>query len=88
MVAGADRFLAILNGTITALLCYSSMSPWFLAIGFGTHALLRWVTQRDPWWRRILIVYNRYGDTYEPNVSLPFATRYKRPYGFDTDLPC
>ncbi|CAM2158329.1 type IV secretion system protein TrbD (plasmid) [Pararobbsia alpina] len=87
-MGGADRFLAILNGTMTALLCYSSMSPWFFAVGFASHIFLRWVTQKDPWWRQILIVYNRYGDSYEPDASLPSSQRYKRPYGFDSDLSC
>jgi type IV secretion system protein TrbD len=87
-MGGADRPLAIFNGTITALLCYTSMSPWFLGVGFVVHILLRWLTVRDPWWRQILIVYNRYGDVYEPDPSIKFSARYKRPYGFDNDLSC
>ncbi|TDY48074.1 type IV secretion system protein VirB3 [Paraburkholderia rhizosphaerae] len=87
-MGGADRGLAIFNGTITLLLCYASTTPAFLPIGIGVHWLLRWKTQRDPWWRQIMVVYNRYPDVYEPGPSAKFAARFKRPYGFDQDLPC
>ena len=87
-MGGADRGLAIANGTLTALLCYSSMTPTFLVVGIAVHWLLRWKTSRDPWWKEVLVVYNRYPDVHEPDVTARFAARFKRPYGFDQDLPC
>ena len=87
-MGGADRALAILNGTMTLLLCYSSMTPTFLVIGIGVHWLLRWKSNRDPWWRDVMLVYNHYPDMHEPLPSSRFSARFKRPYGFDQDLPC
>ena len=87
-LGGADRGLAIFNGTVTLLLCYSSMTPAFLPIGVAVHWLLRWKSSKDPWWREVSKVYNRYADVYEPGPSTRFGARFKRPYGFDQDLPC
>lgn len=87
-MGGADRVLAIANGLGVGLLCYAAMTPTFLVIGVGVHLLLRWKTARDPWWREVMIVYNRYPDVYEPLASAKFDIRFKRPYGFDQDLPC
>jgi type IV secretion system protein VirB3 len=38
-------------------------------MGLSVHALLAWLTSRDPWWNQILNLYNQYGDLYE---SLPW----------------
>jgi len=95
MMGGAVRGLAIANGTVTALLCYSTYTAgWlvilgFLSLGIVVHLVLRWLTERDPWWNLILNIYNQYADVYE---SVPwhgrFTQRNRRPYGFDSDLPC
>ena len=95
LIAGAVRTLAIANGTITALLIYVTYrSGWqipasFFVLGLSVHALLAWLTSRDPWWNQILNLYNQYGDLYE---SLPWHGKshpvFRRPYGFDSDLPC
>jgi type IV secretion system protein VirB3 len=87
-MGGADRGLAIANGTLTALLCYSSMTPTFLVVGIAVHWLLRWLSTRDPWWKEVLVVYNRFPDVHEPLPTSRFSVRFKRPYGFDQDLPC
>lgn len=87
-MGGADRPFALINGVSTALLCYSARSASFLVIGFAVHALLRWKTSKDPWWRETMIVYNRYPDLYECGPATKFSARFKRPYGFDQDLPC
>jgi type IV secretion system protein TrbD len=87
-MGGADRTLAIANGTITLLLCYSSMTPAFLVVGVALHFLLRWKSSRDPWWRDVSKVYNQFADVYELTPSWKFSARFKRPYGFDQDLPC
>jgi type IV secretion system protein TrbD len=87
-MGGADRGLAIFNGTMTALLCYTSWSPAFLVVGVLVHVFLRWKSSTDPWWRIVTLVYNRYPDVYEPKASSRLSARFKRPYGFDQDLPC
>ena len=87
-MGGADRPLAIFNGLVTCLLCYSSMTLSYLAVGIVVHLLLRWKTTQDPWWREILLVYNRYADKYECRPASKFSARFKRPYGFDQDLSC
>lgn len=95
LVGGAVRGLAIANGTVTALLCYSTrdggwmVAGGFLCLGICSHLLLRWLTTRDPWWNQVLNVYNHYGDIYEPTPwHGKFHARFRRPYGFDSDLPC
>jgi type IV secretory pathway TrbD component len=87
-MGGADRGLAIANGTMTALLCYSSMTPTFLVVGIAVHWLLRWKSSKDPWWKQVMTVYNRYADVYQPMPTTKFSARFKRPYGFDQDLQC
>ncbi|OLL30089.1 conjugal transfer protein [Burkholderia sp. SRS-W-2-2016] len=87
-MGGADRGLAIANGTMTMLLCYTSMTPTFLVVGIAVHWLLRWKSSKDPWWKQVMLVYNRYADVYEPVPTAKFSARFKRPYGFDQDLPC
>lgn len=87
-MGGADRGLAIANGTLTLLLCYSSTTLAFLAVGIVIHWVLRWKSSRDPWWRDVMLVYNHYPDLHEPLPSATFSPRFKRPYGFDQDLPC
>jgi type IV secretory pathway TrbD component len=87
-MGGADRGLAIANGTLTALLCYSSTTPTFLVVGVAIHLLLRWKSSRDPWWKDVLVVYNRFPDVHEPTTTGRFSARFKRPYGFDQDLSC
>ncbi|WP_370711998.1 conjugal transfer protein [Paraburkholderia sp. IW21] len=87
-MGGADRGLAIANGTMTVLLCYSSMTPTFLAVGIAVHWLLRWKSSKDPWWKQVMTVYNRYADVYQPMPTTKFSARFKRPYGFDQDLQC
>jgi len=87
-LGGAERGLAIANGTITTLLCYSAMTPAFLVVGIGIHWVLRWLSSTDPWWKEVLIVYNRYPDVHEPLPTTRFSVRFKRPYGFDQDLQC
>jgi type IV secretion system protein TrbD len=87
-MGGADRGLAIFNGTMTGLLCYTSMNLSFLVFGVLVHFFLRWKSSTDPWWKIVMLVYNRYPDVYEPGPSTHFGPRFKRPYGFDQDLSC
>lgn len=87
-MGGADRGLAIANGMVTLLLCYTCMSPLFIPLGLIGHWLLRWLSTKDPWWREVMLIYNRYPDIYEPRPTDKWSVRFKRPYGFDQDLSC
>jgi len=88
LVGGADRVFAILNGTVAAVLSYATFSLYFLPIAVVLHIWLRWMTTQDPWWRELLPVYDRFPDVYEPWPSRKMGARFKRPHGFDRDLPC
>lgn len=95
MIGGVVRGFAIANGTLTAVLVYITYrAGWqlicgFLALGMVVHMALRWLTNKDPWWNQILMVYDRYGDLYEPGPwHGKLGARFRRPYGFDSDLPC
>ncbi|MDC6179992.1 conjugal transfer protein [Ralstonia solanacearum] len=95
MIGGVVRGFAIANGTLTAVLVYITyQAGWqfivgFLALGMVSHMALRWLTNKDPWWNQILTVYDRYGDLYEPGPwHGKLGARFRRPYGFDSDLPC
>ncbi|CAG9254970.1 VirB3 family type IV secretion system protein [Paraburkholderia unamae] len=92
-IGGADRLLAMGNGFVTVLLCYAcSMDPvscaCFIALGAAIHFFLRWMSSRDPWWRLVMLVYNRYPDVHEPTPAHRVSARFQRPYGFDQDLSC
>ena len=92
-IGGADRVLALANGLVTVMLCYSTGFDLGSCVGFVTmgvcmHFFLRWMSSRDPWWRVVMLVYNRYPDVHEPSPSIKASARFRRPYGFDQDLPC
>lgn len=94
-IGGAVRGLALANALIVVLLVYVTFrSGWkipaaFIVLGMFSHWLLAWLTSRDPWWNQVLNIYNQYGDLYD---SAPWHGKlhalFRRPYGFDSDLPC
>ena len=57
MIGGVVRGFAIANGTLTAVLVYITYrAGWqficgFLALGMVVHMALRWLTNKDPWWK-------------------------------------
>lgn len=83
-LGGAERRLAIVNGTVAAATIGALQTLWYLPLAWAVHRLLRWLTRRDPFFREIYMVYNRHGDIYDP---WPQAGR-ERPYGFGHGLPC
>ncbi|MBB6106490.1 type IV secretion system protein VirB3 [Paraburkholderia bannensis] len=92
-IGGADRMLAMANGFVTAMLCYACgfdlvVSAAFISVGAGVHFFLKWMSARDPWWRLVMLAYNRYPDVHEPSPMQKGTARFRRPYGFDQDLPC
>jgi type IV secretion system protein VirB3 len=49
-LAGVPRSLAILNGTLTAVLAIGLQAPWIgLPLGLGIHAACYGLTKRDPY---------------------------------------
>lgn len=92
-IGGADRMLALANGFVTTLLIYACgfdpvVSAAFVAVGVSGHFFLKWMSARDPWWRLVMLAYNRYPDVHEPSPMQKGSARFRRPYGFDQDLPC
>lgn len=92
-IGGADRMLALANGFVTTLLIYACgfdpvVSAAFVAVGVSGHFFLKWMSARDPWWRLVMLAYNRYPDVHEPSPMQRGSARFRRPYGFDQDLPC
>jgi type IV secretory pathway TrbD component len=49
-IAGVPRMIAVLNGTLTAVLALGLQAPWIgLPIGLAVHASCYWLTKRDPY---------------------------------------
>ena len=49
-LAGVPRMIAILNGTLTAILALGLQAPWIgIPLGLALHAGAYWVTRRDPY---------------------------------------
>ena len=47
---GVPRTIAVLNGTMTAVLALGLQVPWIgLPLGIGIHAICFWLTKRDPY---------------------------------------
>ena len=57
---GVPRTFAILNGTITAIICLPLGLPILgLPFGLGVHAVAAWMTRRDPYFFEILMRHLR-----------------------------
>lgn len=49
-IAGVPRTIAILNGTVAAIITLGLQVPWLgLPLGIGVHSLCYWLTKRDPY---------------------------------------
>lgn len=49
-IAGVPRMIAVLNGTLTAVLALGLQAPWLgLPLGLGVHAACYWLNKRDPY---------------------------------------
>ncbi len=54
-IGGAPRAIAILNGTLTAVLTLGLQVPWIgIPMGLAIHAAAYWMTTRDPYIFEIL----------------------------------
>ena len=54
-IAGAPRMIAVLNGTLTAVLALGLQVPLVgLPIGILIHAVCIWLTKRDPYFFDVL----------------------------------
>lgn len=86
-MAGVERSLAILNGTLT--MCLVSKAGFlFLLVGGAVHVILRQVTKKDP---RFRVIYQRFigqGKRYDPWPQAAKGVRNARPPGFDRGGLC
>ncbi len=49
-LAGVPRSMAILNGTLTAVLTIGLQVPWIgIPLGLGIHTACYWLNKRDPY---------------------------------------
>lgn len=49
-IAGVPRMVAILNGTLMAVISLGLQVPWLgLPLGLGVHAVAFWLTKQDPY---------------------------------------
>ena len=88
LIAGVERSLAIVNGTLTmAIVMRTGMWP-LLIVGGAVHMILRQVTKKDPQFR---VIYQRFlgqGHRYDPWPQAAKGVRNQRPTGFDRGGLC
>ncbi|MFO0433073.1 MAG: VirB3 family type IV secretion system protein [bacterium] len=87
LLAGADRRLTILNGTVALGLLLAAGWWWWAGIALAVQALFKWLTARDP---HLFAAYRRYlaeGDVYDP-FARAFQRNNVRPEGFGRDTLC
>jgi len=86
-LAGVEKKMAILNGTMAATLTMGMNQPGFLGLAVGLHFFLMWVTKKDPFTIKVYARYALLGDVYDP---WPKRTnkRNPRPDGFGKNLLC
>jgi type IV secretion system protein TrbD len=65
-VGGVEDRLAILNGVITLAIMMGMRIYIYLVVGICLHYVMRYITRRDPYTRRIYMRYNRQWDAYDP----------------------
>ncbi len=85
--AGAEKSFAIVNISFTAAMVMAAQAWQFVLPGLIAHALLAWLTKRDPLMRVIYFRYVRQGARYDPWPR----ERQKlnaRPKGFCRGAPC
>lgn len=87
-VGGADKPMAVLNGTFAAAATMATGTVYFVVVAVFVHVFLKWMTKQDPWFRPVYITFNNHGEVYEPWPAERSRTRYSRPAGFCRDLPC
>jgi len=87
MVAGVEKKMAIMNGTMAATLTMAMNQPGFIGLGVMVHFFLMWVTKKDPFTIKVYARYALLGDVYDP---WPKRTnkRNPRPEGFGKNLLC
>jgi type IV secretory pathway TrbD component len=49
-IAGVPRMVAILNGTLAAVITLGLQVPWLgIPLGIGVHTIAFWLTKQDPY---------------------------------------
>lgn len=86
-MAGAERGLAIINGTIAGGTVIGLNTLWWIPIAILIHGFLVWLNKRDPMLRMIYMRYNRQSDRYDPWPHVE-TNNNPRPDGFDRGNLC
>lgn len=86
-IAGVEKRMAILNGTMAAALTMGTEQLGFIPLAVILHFFLMWVTKKDPFTIKVYARYALLADVYDP---WPKRTnkRNPRPDGFGKDLLC
>ena len=54
-MAGVPRMVAILNGTLAAIITLGLQVPWLgIPLGLAVHSVAFWLTKRDPYFFEVL----------------------------------
>lgn len=54
-MAGVPRMVAILNGTLAAIITLGLQVPWLgIPLGLAVHSIAFWLTKRDPYFFDVL----------------------------------
>lgn len=85
-IAGAERGLAIANGTIAAAFIFNGLWQWIFVTLFA-HALLVWMAKKDVLMRQIYLRYSVQGDRYDPWPHVA-QRRNERPEGCGKGMLC
>lgn len=86
-LGGVEDRLAILNGTLTLAIMMGLRIYLYAVAGIFLHVLLRYITRRDPFTRRIYMRYNRQWDIYDPWPHKR-QRHHLRPEGFGRGMLC
>lgn len=86
-IGGVEHSLAVMNGTLAVVFVIGLEFAAYIPVAVLAHALLAYVTKRDPRIRQIYRRYIRQGDRYDP---WPHSKqRYNaRPKGFGRGMLC
>lgn len=88
LIAGVERSLAIVNGTMTLAIVMRTGFWGFLAVGVVLHIILRQTTRRDPQFRQVYQRALGHGVRYDPWPQAAKRARNARPDGFDNGGLC
>lgn len=86
-IGGVEKEIAVFNGTVAFAVCFGTQSFYYLPVAILIHMLVRWLTKRDPHFRKIYLRFSVLGRTYDPWPRRKLATN-ERPEGFSKGTLC